>query len=191
MTDRSARRAPGVVFADLTLRYDDQPTECPTDVTVEASFAGDAPGTFDVRFHDAFGRTSRPLEMTLSESDFDGTHYVTEFQRSFEVDTSPDDDGGLQVTPQTPPGDLTIGDGGGFGSPGGGLATGRDPDTVASSVWVEILSGGVGSIERSDSAAYEITCASGGGSLTSEGTDGTAAEPFLISPEWRYTPIRR
>ena len=51
---------PGIVFADLTLRYDDQPTECPTGVTVEASFAGDAPGKFDVRFHDAFGRASRP-----------------------------------------------------------------------------------------------------------------------------------
>ncbi len=173
----SSKQNARITYANLALMHDQQPTECPAQVTVQALFASDTLGSFSFRFQNAWQQVSQAIELEMTPADYKGGHYTKVFETQFLVGEEVDTSGMFGE-------DQTAGDGkqlnplGGGGEGGitgglGNLVTEETPDNVhGDSLWVEILSAAANSVETSDMEAYSITCEEESGSTIALPVDG-------------------
>lgn len=168
VSDEGPERDPiaSIAYANLALAFDDQPTECPTEVMAQALFTSSTIGRFSVRLRDAYGHTSQTIELRMQAADKMGSHYVKTIQQSFLVGDT-DSQGGRppidadtegflaeeQEPPPVAPEGLT-----GIEASDQLADLPRDPNEHVNSVWIEIVEAGLGSVTETDHEEYRIYC---------------------------------
>lgn len=180
---------------NLSIQQPPSPAQCPAEITARMTFRASAmndsaqplaPGWFSYRVRSASGRVSRSDMVTFQESDRQGLVFVKTIEQKFSVPLPgsgnapggsgqrPGAAGGLAVqqndgnTGVAPAGHSRPGAAGNYA--GGGSPT--PPNVHADSLWVDITGGKSGSVQKSDYAAYNVTCQlqpvqlGGGGGVT-------------------------
>ncbi len=154
-----------LLSAVLNMLYEEEPTDCPTEVTASAVFIADVPGVFTFRFRSIFGQVSDPIDLTVQQSDFNpGTGiyvktYVQPFMTGEEAD--PIVIGGGDVVPNNigdkknpedhPDGDDSI-------NIDDAIIDVTGPNLHWDTLWIEIIDAGPGSVETSDFDSYNVIC---------------------------------
>lgn len=170
ISDEGPQRDPlaSIAYANLALAFNDQPTECPTEVIAQALFTSPHKGRFTVRLRDAYGHASQPIELRMRESDRNGSYYVKTLYQGFMVGDTETQGGNVRPPVEPIGGELTTEPlepppiapdrGPGQGAPDQLADHAGDPNEHVNSVWVEIMDAGLGSVTETDHEEYRVHC---------------------------------
>ena len=170
--DDGPQRTPLASLASVSLQliFDDQPTECPTEILARTLVTASTPGRFTARLRDAFGRTSQVREFTMGATDKQGSQYVKTFDEVFEVggpsveEESGSGGSGSEHRPSGLGFDFEELDQDGLvfeSDPSGSgdkLEPNHDPNEHVNAIRTQIVDAGLGSVRESDYEEYRITC---------------------------------
>ncbi len=156
-----------LISVGLNMLHEEEPTDCPTEVTAIAVFYSNAPGQFTFRFRSIFGQVSDPVLLTMDALDLNpGTGlYMKIYQQPFmAVEKSAPFvvEGGDGLVGMNHGSDLIdagkIPGGEEPANIDGKIVDGADANEHWDTFWIEVIDAAPGSDDTSNFDSYNVIC---------------------------------